>query len=240
MKMKRSCVILLLAALCLGVSAKPKQKTPTVRLETTAGTIRLKLYDDTPKHRDNFLRIVRDGVLDSVVFHRVIRDFMIQAGDPTARVHAASDGSLLYPPRDKALGEGDLGYTLPPEFCLPWYYHERGALAAAREGDDVNPQKRSSASQFYIVYGRTFTSTTLGRERAALQEQGIEMTSDMFQTYLTKGGTPHLDGNYTVFGQVIDGMKVVKAIQSTPTDSLDRPLTDVVILRAVVEGDTEK
>jgi peptidyl-prolyl cis-trans isomerase B (cyclophilin B) len=221
----------------LSASAKPKNKPAVVRLETTAGVIRVELSDETPKHRDNFLKIVRDGVLDSTLFHRVIKDFMIQGGDPDSKVHRSSDGQLVSPPRTKQLGDGDLGYTLPPEFDLPWLFHERGALAAAREGDDVNPEQRSSSTQFYIVYGRSWGENSLGKVRAQLAENDIEMTYDMWQTYLTKGGSPHLDGTYTVFGHVIDGMKVVKAIQAVATDSLDRPVEDVILLRAVVEKD---
>ena len=160
---------------------------------------------------------------------------MIQGGDPDSRVHKAPDGQLLSPPRDRELGNGDLGYTLPPEFDLPWLFHERGALAAAREGDDVNPEQRSSSTQFYIVYGRSWGENSLGKVRASLAENDIEMTYDMWQTYLTNGGAPHLDGTYTVFGHVIEGMKVVKKIQAQPTDSLDRPLQDVILLRAIVE-----
>ena len=221
--------------LSLSASAKPKSKPAVVRLETTAGVIRVELSDETPKHRDNFLKIARDGVLDSTLFHRVIKDFMIQGGDPDSKVHQAPDGKLVSPPRTKPLGEGDLGYTLPPEFDLPWLFHERGALAAAREGDDVNPEQRSSSTQFYIVYGRSWGENSLGKVRAQLAENDIEMTYDMWQTYLTKGGAPHLDGTYTVFGHVIEGMKVVKAIQAVATDSLDRPVEDVILLRAVVE-----
>ena len=223
--------------LSLSVSAKPKNKPAVVRLETTAGVIRVELSDETPKHRDNFLKIARDGVLDSTLFHRVIKDFMIQGGDPDSKVHQAPDGMLVSPPRNKPLGEGDLGYTLPPEFDLPWLFHERGALAAAREGDDVNPEQRSSSTQFYIVYGRSWGENSLGKVRAQLAENDIEMTYDMWQTYLTKGGAPHLDGTYTVFGHVIEGMKVVKAIQAVATDSLDRPVEDVILLRAVIEKD---
>jgi len=231
----RKPLLAIFLGLCLVLSAKPKQKPAVVRLETTAGIIRVQLSDETPRHRDNFLKIVRDGILDSTLFHRVIKDFMIQGGDPDSRVHAQADGSLLSPSRDKALGEGGLPYTLEPEFRLPWLFHERGALAAARESDDVNPEMRSSSTQFYIVYGRSFGETSLGKVRATLEENGIEMNYEMWQAYLTHGGAPHLDGTYTVFGHVIDGMKVVKAIQATPTDSLDRPLSDIILLRAVVE-----
>ena len=231
----RLLLVLVLCILPFGAQAKPKSRPAVVRLETTAGVIRVQLSDETPIHRDNFLKLAREGILDSTLFHRVIKDFMIQGGDPDSRVRTAPDGQLLSPPRDRELGNGDLGYTLPPEFDLPWLFHERGALAAAREGDDVNPEQRSSSTQFYIVYGRSWGENSLGKVRASLAENDIEMTYDMWQTYLTKGGAPHLDGTYTVFGHVIDGMKVVKTIQAVPTDSLDRPLQDVILLHAVVE-----
>ena len=225
-----------MAAACV---AKPKPQR--VRLETTAGTIRIELSDETPLHRDNFVRLCREGYYDGLLFHRVIRDFMIQGGDPDSRVrHGApapgtTDSTIVSPPRTKPLGDGGPSYTIEPEFRLPWLYHVRGAVAAAREGDDVNPGQRSSGSQFYIVYGRTWGENSLGKQRAALEEAGIEMTYDMWNDYLQYGGSPHLDGTYTVFGHVIDGMKVVKAIQAMPTDKDDRPLTDVIIIKATIE-----
>ncbi len=196
-----------------------KHRPQVVRLETTMGNIRVELSDETPRHRDNFLRLAREGRLDSTLFHRVIKDFMIQGGDPQSLVKT----------RDS------INYTLPAEFRLPWLYHVRGALAAAREGDDVNPYMRSSGSQFYIVYGRFWGETALGKVRAMLDEKGIEMNRDMWDDYLLHGGSPHLDGTYTVFGHVIDGMKVLKAIQAVPTDSTDRPVEDVILLKAIVE-----
>ena len=226
---------ILLVLLLMATTAMAKTKTHVVRIETTAGNIRVELSDETPRHRDNFLKLCREGYYDSTLFHRVIKDFMIQGGDPTSRVHHTADGQLVSPSREKPLGEGDPGYTLPAEFNLPWLYHVRGALAAAREGDDVNPEMRSSGSQFYIVYGRSWGENSLGKQRAALQEQGIEMNKEMWDDYLQNGGSPHLDGTYTVFGHVIDGMKVVKEIQATATDKDDRPLQDVMILRTVIE-----
>ncbi len=216
------------------VGACAKTKPNRVRLETTAGVIRIELSDETPLHRDNFLRLCSEGYYDGTLFHRVIRDFMIQGGDPDSRVHTDGD-SIVSPPRTKPLGDGGPAYTIEPEFCLPWLYHVRGAVAAAREGDDVNPEMRSSGSQFYIVYGRSWGEGALGKQRAALAEQGIEMSYDMWNDYLQYGGTPHLDGTYTVFGHVIDGMKVVKAIQAMPTDKDDRPLQDVIIKKAILE-----
>lgn len=234
--MKRLLLCVLLA-LCASMPTEAKRTKPRiVRLETTCGTIRVELSDETPIHRDNFLKLVAEGTLDSTLFHRVIKDFMIQGGDPTSRIRRQADGTLSSPSRNQQLGEGDLGYTLPAEFRLPWLYHVRGALAAAREGDDVNPEQRSSASQFYIVYGRSWSENALGKMRASLKEMDIEMTRDMWDNYLQKGGSPHLDGQYTVFGRVIDGMKVLKEIQARPTDAQDRPVEDVVLLRAIIEN----
>lgn len=227
-------MILFLALFQLGAEAK-RHKPAIVRLETTMGNIRVELSDETPLHRDNFLRLAREGRLDSTLFHRVIKDFMIQGGDPSTRVHKQADGTLSSPSRDTMLGDGSVGYTLPAEFRLPWLYHVRGALAAAREPDDVNPEMRSSGSQFYIVYGQSWGPSSLGKVRGMLDEKGIEMTRDMWEDYLQHGGSPHLDGTYTVFGNVIDGMKVLKAIQSVATNAADRPLQDVILLRAVVE-----
>ena len=218
----------------LGAVAK-KNKPAVVRLETTMGNIRVELSNETPLHRDNFLRLAREGRLDSTLFHRVIKDFMIQGGDPDTRVHKQADGTLSSPSREKMLGDGSVGYTLPAEFRIPWLYHVRGALAAARESDDVNPEMRSSGSQFYIVYGQSWGPSSLGKVRGMLNERGIEMNRDMWDAYLQYGGSPHLDGTYTVFGHVIDGMKVVKDIQAVATNAQDRPLQDVILLRAVVE-----
>ena len=213
-------VFVCLSLMIVAGSAEAKKERPSVvRLETTMGVIRVELSDETPRHRDNFLKMAREGRLDSTLFHRVIKDFMIQGGDPQSLVKT----------RDS------IDYTLPAEFRLPWLYHVRGALAAAREPDDVNPEMRSSGSQFYIVYGRSWGENSLGKVRGKLFEDGIEMSRDMWNDYLMHGGAPHLDGTYTVFGHVIDGMKVVKQIQGVETDANDRPKEDVILLRAVVE-----
>ena len=230
----RRILFLLFTIHCSLCTVWAQTKTAEVLFETTAGNIRIALYNETPQHRDNFLKLTKMGVYDSLLFHRVIKDFMIQGGSCDARVEQRGD-SLISPPRNKVLGDCDPGYTLPAEFNLPWLFHERGALAAAREGDDVNPEMRSSGSQFYIVYGRSWGENSLGKMRATLDEKGIEMNREMWDAYLSRGGAPHLDGTYTVFGHVIDGMKVVKLIQAMPTDKDDRPLTDVVLLRAIVE-----
>ncbi|MBQ8968481.1 MAG: peptidylprolyl isomerase [Bacteroidaceae bacterium] len=227
-------IFLLFLSIALSAGAK-KLRPQVVRLETTMGTIRVELSDETPRHRDNFLKLAREGLLDSTLFHRVIRDFMIQGGDPNSRVHRQADGTLASPSHERPLGEGSIGTTLPAEIRLPWLYHVRGALAAAREPDEVNPEMRSSGSQFYIVYGKSWGENSLGKVRGMLDEQGIEMNRDMWNDYLQRGGAPHLDGAYTVFGRVVEGMKVLKAIQAVATDGADRPLEDVVLLRAVVE-----
>ena len=224
----------ILALLCLLAAVQTAAgKGRIVRIETTAGVIRVELSDETPRHRDNFLRLVREGYYDGLLFHRDVKDFMIQSGDPDSRVRVEGDSIVGSPSREKPLGEGGPAYTLAPEFNLPWLFHIRGALAAAREPDDVNPEQRSSGSQFYIVWGRSWGTTSLGKQRAALEEMGIEMNLEMWNAYLQYGGSPHLDGQYTVFGHVIDGLKVVKAIQAVATDKDDRPLRDVDILRAV-------
>ena len=220
-------LIVLAAFLFLGtlsVDAK-KEKRHVVRIETSAGNIRVALSDDTPLHRDNFLKLAREGFYNGTLFHRCIKDFMIQGGDPDSR--GAEPGKLL--------GDGDTGYTIPAEFCLPYWYHWRGALAAAREPDDVNPEMESSGCQFYIVYGKKQTAADIRKVRAALEEKGIELTSQMIDDYYMRGGTPHLDGQYTVFGEVIEGMEVVKSIQQVATDENDRPLQDIVIRQMVVE-----
>ena len=219
-------LVLLLAVLpTLGGVAAKKEKRSVVRMETTMGVIRVALLDETPIHRDNFLKLAEQGTYDGTLFHRVIRDFMIQGGDPQSR--GAAPGVML--------GEGDVGYTLPAEFQLPYYYHLRGALAAAREGDDVNPEMRSSGCQFYIVWGRSFGPASLKQARARLEENGIEMTAQMFEDYIQYGGTPHLDGTYTVFGEVIEGLDVVGKIQAVATNPQDRPLQDVVVTHMEVE-----
>jgi peptidyl-prolyl cis-trans isomerase B (cyclophilin B) len=198
-------------------------------METTMGTIEVMLYNQTPKHRDNFLSLVEEGAYDSLLFHRVIKDFMIQGGDPESR--NAVKGQLL--------GDGDRPYTLPAEFRLEdGIFHRRGALAAAREGDDVNPEQRSSAMQFYIVWGRVFDDDRLDYVQQRMDEitgGKVKYTKEMRESYKTVGGTPHLDGMYTVFGEVVSGMDAVDAIQQVATDENDRPMEDVRILKAYVK-----
>lgn len=217
--------LILLLVCAIPSQGKKKEKRAVVCIETSCGIIRVALSDDTPLHRDNFLKLVSEGFYNGTLFHRCIRDFMIQGGDPDSR--HAKKGQLL--------GEGDVGYTIPAEFCLPYLYHWRGALAAARESDDINPEQQSSGCQFYIVYGKKQTPADIKKVRSALNEKGIELTSQMVDDYIMRGGTPHLDGQYTVFGEVIEGLDVVRQILALPTDSNDRPLENVVIIKAVVE-----
>ena len=222
MKTTTILTIVLLGATML---AGCRQKETHVVMVTTVGTIELKLYDETPLHRDNFIQLVKENAFDSLLFHRVIQDFMIQGGDPDSK-HAAP-GVLL--------GEGDRPYTLPAEFRLEQgIYHRRGVIASAREGDDVNPERRSSAMQFYIVWGKVFDDEGLDKVQERLDQRtggSVRLTPEMREVYKTVGGTPHLDGQYTVWGEVVDGLDVVDAIQRVPTDANDRPLEDVRILR---------
>jgi cyclophilin family peptidyl-prolyl cis-trans isomerase len=225
--MKTGFLLLLLILGSLPASAQPNVKIKKrdrkrdIEMVTTEGTIRLRLSDDTPLHRDNFLRLVKSGFYDSVLFHRVIKGFMIQAGDPNSKTAMAG----------VPLGGGNSGYTVPAEF-RPTLFHKKGALAAARTGDDVNPEKRSSASQFYIVQGRTFTDAQLDSIEVA-RLQGRKILPQWRDHYRTIGGTPQLDSNYTVFGEVVSGIDVVDKIASAETSKRqdrDRPLQDVRIL----------
>ena len=211
---------------CKAAEPRTDSRT-TVLLETSEGNIRIALSNLTPQHRDNFIRLVKAHFYDSLLFHRVISNFMIQAGDPGSK--RAEPG--------KQLGDGDLGYELPAEIRLPQLYHKRGAVAMARENDDVNPEHKSSSCQFYIVWGKTFPSTYIEEQRQrldSLPEGGIEMTKEMETAYRKLGGTPHLDGGYTVFGEVIEGLDVVEKIQEAYTDDYDRPVDDIRILRATI------
>ena len=247
------------------------EKRTQVKLETTLGDIVVELYNETPKHRDNFIKLAKEGVYDSTLFHRVIRQFMIQAGDPDSKT--ANDTAQL--------GGGDVGYTVPAEFVSK-FFHKKGALAAARMGDDVNPERASSGCQFYIVTGRKFREAQLldmagqknnnrideifnelarkhmkeiykmrkANDEAGLlalqdsleaqataqykEEEPFMFTPEQIAAYTTVGGAPHLDGAYTVFGQVVEGMETVEKIESTKTGRADRPVENVRILKATV------
>ena len=223
-------VLLLLIGCCLMAKANAQTSTTEVLLETTAGNIRIALYDETPQHRDNFLKLTKMGIYDSLLFHRVIKDFMIQSGDINSK--NAKPGQLL--------GTGDLDYTQEPEFRLPQIFHRRGVVAMAREGDKMNPERRSAACQFYIVWGKIFDDKRLAKvqERLDSATQGqVKLTPEMMEVYKTIGGTPHLDGQYTVFGEITEGMDIVEKIQLAQTDKNDRPLEDIRILKASVTKD---
>lgn len=218
-------LLLVVSMFSLPTGAAKKEQRSVVRLETSAGNIRIALSDLTPIHRDNFLTLVQQGYYDGLLFHRVIEDFMIQTGDPDSR----------NAPKDSLLGNGGPGYTLAAEIVFPDLFHLRGSVAAAREGDDVNPEFRSSGSQFYIVWGQKLRPANMKKALSYLEERGIELDRCTLSDYQIYGGSPHLDGAYTVFGEVIEGLDVVEAIQACPTDSNDRPLEDVVILCAKIE-----
>ncbi len=247
-----------------------EQKTTEtqVRMQTNLGTITLKLYNETPLHRDNFIKLVKDGQYEGLLFHRVINEFMIQGGDVTSK----------NAPLNKQLGAGDLGYTVPAEFVYPRYFHKRGALCAARTGDDSNPEKASSASQFYIVTGKVYSEgeikqlekqkesrlkqaifnrlqnenkttimqyyksgdkdslaimrdTLIGKTEIETEKRKEEtkLTAQQREAYTSVGGVPFLDNEYTVYGEVTEGIEIVDKIQKVKTNSSDRPLENIII-----------
>lgn len=206
------------------VKLKKRDRKRDVELTTTKGVIVLRLYNETPLHRDNFLRLVKAHYYDSVLFHRVIKNFMIQAGDPESKQAAAG----------VELGNGGPDYTIPAEF-VPTLFHKKGVLAAAREGDDVNPAKKSSGSQFYIVQGKRFTDAGLDSLQT-FRLKGRVIPPEQRAVYKSIGGTPHLDQAYTVFGEVVHGLDVVDSIAAVPTsrEPADRPVEDVRILKAML------
>lgn len=276
--MKRNLLIVLTVLICGATACKSGQKKDNMdketmlKIETSLGDIKVKLYNETPQHRDNFIKLAEDGTYNGTLFHRVIKDFMVQAGDPDSK----------NAPKGKMLGSGDVGYTVPAEFVYPKYFHKKGALSAARQGDDVNPKKESSGCQFYVVTGKVYSdSTILSMEqqknegklnnifnalaqkhmkeiykmRKANDEEGLyalqdtllaqaeaeaakqpdfHFTPEQVKAYTTVGGTPHLDGEYTVFGEVVEGMDVIDKIQQVKTDRSDRPAEDVKIIKVTV------
>ena len=231
--MKRHLLTLTMAVLFGSLTSVAQTSTTEVLLETTEGNIRIALYDETPLHRDNFLKLTRMHVYDSLLFHRVIKSFMIQSGDTNSK--NAKPGQQL--------GTGDFDYTQEPEFRLPQIFHRRGCVAMAREPDVVNPEMRSSACQFYIVWGQRFSSAEIEKTQEHLDTMThgrVKLTPEMIKVYKTVGGTPHLDGQYTVFGEVVEGLDVVERIQKADTDDFDRPFLDIRILRATVTKDIPK
>ena len=227
--MKRWIVILLNCLIVISLAAqkdstiKKKDRKRDVLIQTTMGDITIRLSDSTPLHRDNFLKLVKVGYFDSLLFHRVIKDFMIQGGDPNSKNAAAG----------VPLGNGGPGYTVPAEFRKT-LFHKKGVIAAARTGDNVNPQKASSGSQFYIVQGKVFRNGEL--DTLEIQRlNGRKIPVEQREVYKTIGGTPHLDQNYTVFGEVIKGLDVIDkiaALETSKGQDRDRPVKDVRIIKA--------
>lgn len=210
--MKKLLILFCISLITLATFAKkPKAKVQYVEIHTEFGNCIVKLYDETPLHRDNFLKLVESKYFDGTLFHRVIEKFMIQGGDADSR--NAKQGTLL--------GEGSVGYTIPAEF-QPNLYHKKGALAAAR---DNNPEKESSGNQFYLVQGKVFTDEEL--DKLEIQRlEGRKIPQDQREVYKTIGGVPHLDQNYTVFGEVVKGINVIDEVAVVKTDGNDRPLAD--------------
>lgn len=187
-------------------------KERTALISTQYGDIKVKLYNETPQHRDNFVKLVEQGFYDGTLFHRIIKEFMIQGGDPNSK--NAQPGAML--------GNGGPGYTIPAEI-LPGVIHKKGALSAARLGDQMNPKRESSGSQFYVVQGKKWTDDELNM----FAQRGLKLTPEQREIYKTIGGTPHLDGAYTVFGEVVEGLDVLDKIAATPTGQADRPIEDI-------------
>ena len=213
--MRRLICLILLS----GLACRTNPETKAV-IYTAFGNMTVRLYNDTPKHRDNFIRLAESGFYDSLLFHRVVLDFMIQGGDPESK----------NAPKNKQLGNGGPGYDIAPEIRAP---HLKGALAAARFPDAVNPGKRSNGSQFFIVQGTVQTEAGLDE----LEKQtGVQMTPHIRAMYLRRGGAPFLDGRYAVFGEVIDGLEVIDRIAAVPRDANDRPLEDIRMRIEIVEG----
>jgi cyclophilin family peptidyl-prolyl cis-trans isomerase len=208
----------LLIFCCILFCSTLKAQTTKVKIETTVGDIIVVLYDDVPKHRANFIKLANNHQLDSTLFHRVIKGFMIQGGDPDSKKAGPDD----------TLGNGDLGYLVDAELMPDIHFHKKGVIAAAR--DDI-PSKASSACQFYIVQGKVFTEA--GLDSAEIKRK-IVIPAARRKVYTTIGGTPHLDGNYTVFGEVIQGLAIVDQIAGVKTNALDRPIVNVRILKVSV------
>ncbi len=211
--MKRALILLYIAL--FSVSAFADDKKTKILIITDMGKITVELYNETPQHRDNFIKLVQENQYDSIMFHRVIKQFMIQAGEKYAPSDSVNLATYIEP-----------DYKIPAEFVYPQYFHKRGQLCAARSGDDVNPERASSGTQFYIVTGKHFTEHELDKME---KEKNISLTPEQREAYMVEGGAPHLDGSYTVFGEVIKGMDVVHKIELVSTDSRDYPLKEIRI-----------
>jgi cyclophilin family peptidyl-prolyl cis-trans isomerase len=206
----------------LNAQNKPSENLTTFLIQTDSGNIKLVLYDETKLHKENFIKLAKAGYFDDQLFHRLIKDFMIQGGDPNSK--NAVKGELL--------GQGGPGYTIPAEIN-PKYFHKKGALAAARKGDDLNPAKESSGSQFYIITGSVFTKDQL--DLMVSRNMHSRFSEKETEAYTTIGGSPHLDGGYTVFGEVIEGFDVLEKLMKIPVDAYDRPLTDIKFRIKILE-----
>jgi len=190
-----------------------------IKIETSLGNMLLRLYDETPGHRDNMIKLIEEGFYNNQLFHRVIKDFMIQGGDP----HSVGAE------KGQRLGSGGPGYTIPAEFNET-LIHKKGALAAARKGDQFNPEKASNGSQFYLVQGQVLTPEQI----AVLEQRGVSaFTEEAAEIYTTLGGTPHLDGSYTVYGEVVEGLEVLDSIAAQPCDAYMRPVEDVIFTMSI-------
>lgn len=207
-------VIITVSFLCLLMLSSCGNKERIVLISTDFGDMKVKLYNETPQHRDNFIKLAKEGFFDGTLFHRVIEGFMIQGGDPNSK--DAKPG--------KQLGAGGPGYTVEAEFVFPQYFHKKGALSAARQGDRANPKKASSGSQFYIVQGKPISENELKQVENKLK---VTFTDEQKEVYSEVGGTPFLDNNYTVFGEVIEGLEVIDKIAAVATQRGDRPVEDV-------------
>lgn len=222
--MKKAVLIFSMIALVViafSFTDKENKAEKKVLISTSFGDMKIRLYDETPLHRDNFIKLAKESYLDGSLFHRVIKGFMIQGGDPDSKT--ATPGQML--------GNGGPGYNIPAEFVAK-YYHKKGVLAAARESDQVNPKKESSGSQFYIVQGRKYDDATLDMIEKKLN---IKFTEQQRLTYKTVGGAAHLDGSYTVFGEVYDGLNVIDSIANVAVDKNNRPLQDIKMTVKLIE-----
>lgn len=196
-----------------------------VKVYTSLGNFEVELFNDTPIHRDNFVKLANDNFYNNIIFHRIIKDFMIQAGDPASKSASAI----------ARYGSSDVGYNIPAEI-VNTHFHQKGALAAAREPDETNPNRESSGSQFYVVTGKVFNDSTMTKVKEILAKNGTrEISQQKEQAYRTVGGAPHLDGSYTIFGQVIAGMKTIEKISQVRTSKMDRPIEDIFIIKIEVK-----
>jgi cyclophilin family peptidyl-prolyl cis-trans isomerase len=221
MMIKKIFPIILALMTIINVSCLAQNKQTKILLSTSYGDIKMVLYNETPKHRDNFIKLVKEEFFNGTLFHRVIKDFMIQGGDPESKM--AKAGQML--------GNGGPGYTIPAEINTK-FIHKKGALSAARQGDGVNPKKESSGSQFYIVQGKKATKAELD---GIGKRNGIAYTADQIKTYETDGGTAFLDMNYTVFGEVIEGFDVIDKIANVTKGRGDRPVEDIKMTMKIVK-----